>query len=150
MSVLHVVIPDEPIASGRPRVVTRGGHAHAYMPSRTAKAQWRIRTALTSAVGPNWHPLEGPIRLTVVAYLRQPSSIPKRDRLTALPFRRPDVDNLAKTVLDGASILWRDDAQVVELHVSKCYAVDSAPRWDITVDSDPTRGVAQPPASDER
>jgi Holliday junction resolvase RusA-like endonuclease len=135
MTTLRVTILNEPIASARPRVVTRGGHAHAYMPSKTVQAQWRIREALTAAAGPDWCPLAGPVRLTVTAYVRMPASIPKRDRLTALPYRRPDLDNLVKTVMDGASILWRDDAQVVELHASKRYAVDSLPCWEITIES---------------
>ena len=139
-ALLHVVVLDEPVASARPRVVTRGGHAHAYMPSKTVRAQWRIREALTTAAGVDWCPLTEPVRLTVTAFVRMPASIPKRSRLTALPSRRPDLDNLVKTVMDGASILWRDDAQVVELHASKRYAVDSLPCWEITVES-----IAPPP-----
>jgi hypothetical protein len=41
---------------------------------------------------------------------------------------------LVKTVMDAASIL-RDDAQLVELHAGKRYAVDRLPRWEITVES---------------
>jgi Holliday junction resolvase RusA-like endonuclease len=36
--------------------------------------------------------------------------------------------------MDAASIL-RDDAQLVELHAGKRYAVDRLPRWEITVES---------------
>ena len=37
--------------------------------------------------------------------------------------RRPDLDNLAKAVLDAANgILWADDAQIVEMRLVKAYA----------------------------
>lgn len=48
------------------------------------------------------------------------------------PVTKPDVDNLAKAVLDAlgnlrgqGSIMWRDDAQICELVVTKSYAVAS-------------------------
>lgn len=38
--------------------------------------------------------------------------------------RRVDVDNLSKAVLDGCNgILWKDDRQVVELHLTKKHGV---------------------------
>jgi Holliday junction resolvase RusA-like endonuclease len=39
------------------------------------------------------------------------------------PIKKPDIDNLAKSVLDGMNgIVWRDDSQIVSLHVTKVYA----------------------------
>ncbi len=86
-------------------------------------------------VGTSWRPLEGPLRLTAIVYVRLPASVPKRARETARPTCRPDLDNYLKTVLDGASVLWRDDAQVVEILAAKRYAVDTPPRWELIVES---------------
>ena len=38
---------------------------------------------------------------------------------------KPDADNLAKAVMDCLSVLrvWKDDAQVAQLDVTKCYGV---------------------------
>ncbi len=113
--------------------MTRRGQAHGYIPTAAARACWEIRLAAAHALGSR-QPFAGPVRLTVTAYVRQPASIPKRDRLTALPMKRPDVDNFAKTVLDGLSVLWRDDAQVTDLTMCKRYAVGSSPRWEIRVE----------------
>lgn len=113
--------------------MTQRGQSHGYIPTAAARACWEIRLAAAHALGSR-HPFLGPVRLTVTAYVRQPASIPKRDRLTALPMKRPDVDNFAKTVLDGLSVLWRDDAQVTDLNMRKRYAVGSSPRWEIRVE----------------
>jgi Holliday junction resolvase RusA-like endonuclease len=126
-------IPDVPVAAARPRVATRGGRPHGYVPAKTARATWAIREHVAAQLGSDWQPLVGPLRVTVTVWLRQPTSVPKRNRLTARPTRRPDVDNYAKTALDGLSPLWIDDAQVVELVAAKRYAVASAPRWELTV-----------------
>ena len=131
----HFTIPDAPVAAARPRVTVRGGRPHGYMPAKTAQAAWRIREHVTAALGASWTPLSGPVALAVVIYLPMPASIPKRERLTARPERRPDLDNYVKVAMDGLSPLWHDDAQVVELHAEKRYAVDSAPRWEIAVEA---------------
>jgi Holliday junction resolvase RusA-like endonuclease len=104
------------------------------VPAKTAQAAWRIREHVTVALGADWEPLAGPIRLDVTVWLAQPASMPKRDRLTARPSRRPDLDNFLKTCLDGMSPLWLDDSQVVELTAEKRYAVASVPRWEIGVE----------------
>ncbi len=127
-------VPAEPTPQARPRVAMRGGRPHAYQPTRSALAQWAIRQAAIAALGAD-EPLSGPVNLAVTAYLRQPSSIPKRDRLTALPTRRPDLDNFLKLALDGCSPLWADDSQVVTLQAAKRYAVTGSPRWEIVVEA---------------
>jgi len=118
----------------RPRVTVRGGKPHGYTPTGAQAAMWRIRQAAVEALGDRPR-FEGAVQLTVVAYVRQPSGIPKRDRLTALPTRRPDTDNYAKTALDGLSVLWLDDAQVTDLCIRKRFAVGSSPRWEIRVEA---------------
>jgi Holliday junction resolvase RusA-like endonuclease len=90
---------------------------------------------VAAELGPAWTPLGGPVALAVVVYVPMPASIPKRERLTARPERRPDIDNYVKTAMDGLSPLWHDDAQVVELHAEKRFAVDQPPRWEIAVES---------------
>lgn len=132
--LLTFTVPDEPVAMPRPRVAVRGGKAHGYTPTKASEAMWRIRQAAVAALGDRPR-FEGAVQLTAVAYVRQPASIAKRDRLTALPTKRPDTDNYCKTLLDGLSVLWADDAQVTDLCVRKRFAVDSSPRWDIRVES---------------
>ncbi len=131
---LAFTVYTEPVAMPRPRVAVRGGRPHGYVPTHAAQAGWEIRQAATSALG-GAEPFSGPLAVTITVYVRQPKSIPKRDRLTAMPTRRPDLDNYCKLALDGCSPLWRDDSQVVRLVAMKTYAVGDAPRWQITVEA---------------
>lgn len=64
--------------------------------------------------------LAGPVRLTLAFALARPQSLPKK---RTHHITRPDVDKLARAVLDALTgILLRDDSQVVELVASKAYA----------------------------
>ena len=103
------------------------------MPAKMAQAAWRIREHGDRRVG-RLHSADGPIALAVVVHVPMPASIPKRERMTARPVRRPDLDEAVKTAMDGLSPLWDDDAQVVELHAEKRFAVNQAPRWEIAVE----------------
>lgn len=129
---ISFAVQAEPVPMARPRVAVRGGKPHAYVPTGSAMAAYEIRQAALSALG-DAAPLSGPVVVTATAYVRMPASIPKRDRLTALPVRRPDLDNHIKTLLDGLSPLWGDDAQVVDLLARKRYAVTGSPRWEVVV-----------------
>jgi Holliday junction resolvase RusA-like endonuclease len=41
---------------------------------------------------------------------------------------KPDVDNFAKSILDGANgILWEDDSQIIDLQVAKAWAPPKCP-----------------------
>jgi len=40
---LDLVIPEEPMAKGRPRAALVKGKIHVYTPSRTAKGEWLIK-----------------------------------------------------------------------------------------------------------
>jgi Holliday junction resolvase RusA-like endonuclease len=41
--------------------------------------------------------------------------------------KRPDIDNLAKSVIDGLnSVAFNDDAQIADLHITKKYHAGNA------------------------
>src|SRR5438094_7285277 len=126
--VITLTVPFEPVAKGRPRFVKATGHA--YTPAKTALGEWQIRQAfLDSGQGQ----LQGPLRLTLCAYVSMPQGIAKRDRATALPVRRPDLDQYIKTALDALNThAFGDDSQVVEIIARKRYGVP--PRWEITLE----------------
>ena len=72
------------------------------------------------------HPLEGPVVLELTFVRPKPRSLPKRptkaDPWPWVPWRRPDLDNLTKAVLDGLQgRLFTDDARIVELVMRKRY-----------------------------
>jgi len=76
-------------------------------------------------------PLRTPLRVMIEATMSIPLSWSKAKRQAALDGdvypSRPDVDNIAKTVLDGMNgVVYEDDAQVMYLKVSKKYAEEGS------------------------
>ena len=62
-------------------------------------------------------PLEGPLALTLTVVRVRPKSLPKR---VTYPITRPDLSNQLKLVEDAFNkVLWGDDAQLVEILVTK-------------------------------
>jgi len=67
----------------------------------------------------------GPVALAITFALPRPASVRRR-----APTTRPDVDKLARAVLDALTgVLYADDAQVVDLHTRKRYAVTRPGAW---------------------
>lgn len=65
---------------------------------------------------PGTTPLHTPLDVKIECIVCRPKS-------TKLSFPKPDVDNLAKAVMDGLNNhLWKDDSQVIDLRVTKRWA----------------------------
>lgn len=112
----------EPVAKARPRM-TRSGHV--YTPDKTTKAENEIRRAWQEKHGSM---IEGPVAVSVVFMLKMPTNWSKAKKLLTqdqevLPTKKPDVDNLVKTVFDALNgLAYEDDKQIVELSARKVYA----------------------------
>lgn len=65
--------------------------------------------------------LVGPLEVRLAFFLPRPASLPKK---VQWPAKRPDLDKLARAVLDGltAGGAWKDDGQVISLIATKEYA----------------------------
>jgi Holliday junction resolvase RusA-like endonuclease len=64
---------------------------------------------------------DGAVKVEAVFYVTR-----KRTVTRDLPTVPPDVDKLARSLLDSLKPVWRDDSQVVRLEVSKKYATGQA------------------------
>ena len=124
MTILASVrIDGPPTAKGRPRFTRLG---RAYTPGKTREAEGYIRHQIVEQAG--MLRLEGALRVTVACFMAVPGSWSKVKQAQALTgavphIGRPDLDNLAKAVLDAANgYLWCDDSQIVALNLSKAYA----------------------------
>jgi Holliday junction resolvase RusA-like endonuclease len=74
--------------------------------------------------------LEGAISLEIIFTLARPASVSVRKR--PLPTVKPDLDKMVRNLADALKgILWRDDAQVVNLTAAKRYG--AAPGCLVTV-----------------
>ena len=75
-------------------------------------------------------PINEACKVTIATTLELPASMSKKKRAEALagmvlPTKRPDLDNLAKGILDAFNkVLFADDKLVTELHVTKRYGIN--------------------------
>lgn len=124
--------PDDMTSLGRPRAWQRGTpyqgriitprEQRAYQ-ARVAALCWQDRARRT--IG--GQTIDGPIEVSVEAFYRRPKSGPHRKAASCTV--KPDVDNVAKTILDALQRplgvlgpLIADDAQVVRLTCGKRWA----------------------------
>lgn len=118
------------MGKGRPRF-TRGGHV--YTPKATRDYEMAIREAYENATGRPPEPFSGPISVCIMTYRQLPKSTPK-SVLSEPDTHKPDIDNVAKIVLDALNgVAWEDDAQVVSLTVSKLKRTRSTERLSVSI-----------------
>jgi Holliday junction resolvase RusA-like endonuclease len=127
MSV-EILIFGEPVGKARARVVRCGRSIHAFTPERTARYESMVRLAAVAEMQ-GQQPFSGPVAVTIRAAFGVPASWSKKKRGAALenprailPAKRPDLDNVVKSVCDAMNgVVFRDDAQIVELVATKHY-----------------------------
>ena len=117
-------IPGEPVAKGRAKVTTIGGHARMYTPAKTERYEAKVAMFARDAMGDR-NLFDGPVALDLTLYMAVPASWSKKKRDLALsgaliPTTKPDCSNVLKSVEDGMNgIVYLDDKQIADLCVSK-------------------------------
>lgn len=120
-------IPGQPVAKGRPRFARRGANMVAYTDAKTASYENLVKIAAT-AIMAGREPSAAPIALFIELNMQIPASWSAKRRAAAAAgaicaTKKPDADNILKGIKDGCNgIIWRDDAQVVRIHLSKRYS----------------------------
>ena len=143
MIVLSFIVPGVPVAKGRPRLTTRGGFARAYTPAKTRRYEDLVRCEAIDAMNGR-EPLQEPVCVTITAYLEMPKRLSSAKRIDACagiikPVGRMDVDNIAKSAIDGCNaIVFKDDNLVTDLIVRKRYS--ETPRLVVTVETEAEYG----------
>ncbi|MBO1361893.1 RusA family crossover junction endodeoxyribonuclease [Acetobacter sacchari] len=128
---LVIAIPGELRGKGRPRF----GNGRTFTDAKTTNAEAWVRSCAVEQVGQPM--LDGPVQLRIEYEIAIPKSWPKKKASDARcgrqkPTVKPDVDNVAKLVGDALNgIVWRDDSQIYELHVSRRYA--DVPKATVTI-----------------
>lgn len=81
------------------------------------------RKAVTDAVvqamqdSGDFSKFDGAVKVEAVFYLTRPKTVSR-----AYPITPPDLDKLARSLLDACKPVWKDDSLVVRLEISKKYA----------------------------
>ena len=118
-----IEIPGVPVAKGRPRVCKYG----TYTPKKTLEAEKYIQQSWDAKYG-NLKPTGKPLAVQIAFYMPIPKSTTKKAMADILDgkiqhTKKPDLDNMAKTVLDALNkAAYKDDGQVFMLSVKKEYS----------------------------
>jgi Holliday junction resolvase RusA-like endonuclease len=115
-------VEGDPVGKQRPRFTKTG---RTYTPKKTTDYESQIKAQALSAMGPS-EPLETPVAVYIYINHAIPASYSKKRKEACLNClerpKKPDLDNVAKAYLDAMNgIVYKDDVQVVSLHVTKRY-----------------------------
>lgn len=124
MACRSIIIPGKPLGKQRPRVLKTG---IAYTPKETVNYETFVKMLyLEKYAGEK--PFEGPVSMLISAFYQIPKSASKRRREAMArhhipPTTRPDIDNIAKIIMDAlAGVAYQDDKQVTSCAVNKLYS----------------------------
>ena len=127
MMQIHFQVEGDPKGKGRPRFTRAGSFTRVYTDKQTLDYEAVIKSFAAEAMG-STDPLETPVSVFLYVRLPVPHSYSKKRTEACLsglekPCKKPDIDNIAKTYLDGMNgVVFVDDTQVVDLHVKKVYS----------------------------
>jgi Holliday junction resolvase RusA-like endonuclease len=117
----------DPVGKQRARYAKRGNFVQTYTPDKTRNYETLIKEAAIEAMGSS-EPLETPVTLYLYIRAPIPKSLPKKRIEACLnglekPIKKPDASNVLKSVEDAMNgVVYKDDSQIVNIHVSKVYS----------------------------
>ena len=137
MTKVRMTIHGEPVPQGRPRVYRTKSGVRGVDPPKSRAYKQLIKAGASKIY--TIDPLTGPLRCDVTVYrpIQKSTSKCKHQQKAngdILPTIKGDVDNYFKAVTDTLTgLVWVDDAQIVEAHITKLYSDD--PRVVIEVET---------------
>lgn len=118
-----LTIPGEPVAKSRPKVTSNG----TFTPTKTKNYETLVKE-LYWAEYHGQELLQGPLQMTLTAFFSIPKSVSKKRRQAMLerqewPTKRPDIDNIIKSVADALNgLAYADDSAITYVVAGKAYA----------------------------
>ena len=122
-------IPGEPHGKGRPRFRRLGNFVSTYNDKKTQSYEALVKQSAKQAFG-DTDILETPVSLYLYIRFSVPKSYSKKRVEACLngfekPSKKPDIDNILKSVMDGLNgTIYKDDNQVTNVHMTKVYATE--------------------------
>ena len=119
----------EAAATTGPKISSREIVASSLTPEKTVGYEGLVAAAASNAMRAEAGPLfTGPLEAVLEMRIPIPASWSKAHKAAALagtelPTSKPDIDNVAKAILDACNgVVFRDDAQVVMLVATKAFS----------------------------
>jgi len=131
-SKISLTIPGEPKAKQRPKWFKHG----TYTPEKTVSYESYVKELFATKYS-TFMPVGSALTLVIWAGLLIPKSASKKKvgmmKLGIIkPTKRPDVDNILKTVMDALEKLaYKNDSQICHVVIDKDYS--ERPRLEITI-----------------
>lgn len=123
MAKVEIKIVGKPQGKQRPKFSRHGNFVKTYTPEKTVNYENWVKMCWMNS---GHEKLTGNIKATIDADFLIPKSFSKKKRNSlegAYCPKKPDCDNIAKSILDALNgIAYDDDSQIVELVVRKCYS----------------------------
>lgn len=130
-------MPGPPKGKARARTVrTRGGQTFSYTPEGTVLYENLIKISF-SQTGERPFGAEEYLRVAIMAYYPVPKGTSKKKATEMIagyirPAKKPDIDNVVKSILDALSgVTYHDDTQVVAVFAEKYYS--DTPRVEVEI-----------------
>lgn len=123
--MIEFEIPGVAVGKSAPKFNRKSGRT--YYPKKTKEWLAFVRDLARRVAPPE--PWACAVEVTITVHRRPPESWDNQPKIDAMagrihPTSRPDCDNYSKGICDGLEKagIFRDDAQVVDLHVLKVYS----------------------------
>lgn len=113
---ISFIVDGKPIGKQRPRTVRNRytGKTVTYTPDKTKSYEEKVAEAYKRKSSDTF---KNAVSVNIIVFVKQP-----KKQTYSNPTVKPDVDNIAKTVLDGLNgVAYSDDKQVIKLSIAKCY-----------------------------
>lgn len=140
MEAICFTVPGKPQGKARARTFynpkTKG--MSSMTPEKTVLYENLISTCYLQEAGEERFSDDAYLKVRIQAFYEIPKSSTKTKKAAMasgeiLPDKKPDIDNIAKAVLDALNgVAYRDDTQVVELQMRKKYS--DRPRLEICIE----------------
>jgi Holliday junction resolvase RusA-like endonuclease len=120
--MIEFTVPGEPVAKARPRVTKSG---LTFTPAKTVNYETLVKEMFAIECKNQY--LEGEIKAEMDFYFTIPKSTSRKKRALMIsgeirPVKRPDTDNVIKSVTDAINgLAYNDDSQIVEIVARKWY-----------------------------
>ena len=123
------------VGKERPRVNMYTGMV--YTPNKTKDYELFVQQSFKMKY-PRFEQLQGRISIEIIAYLKIPKNTSKKNielmiKNEISPTKKPDVDNIAKSILDAMNkFVFKDDNQVSKIMIEKRYAEEEKVHIKVT------------------
>ena len=128
--VMDFFVPGIPVGKQRPRVTPHG----TYTPAKTKDYERLVGRYYCAKAKVRREDYTCPVKMMITIFVAPPRSMSKSMREKALqnafaPTKKPDIDNVAKSILDALNgLAYQDDKQVCDLSIRKLYSTDPGVR----------------------